>query len=836
MNARVVGVAWYRLRAGFARKWSGYLSLVLLIALVGGLAFASLAGARRTESSFTTYLASTNPSTIAVFSRYHIPSLGLNTGYDAHVAQEIAHLPFVKRSATAIVFDGNIDLPSIKGIHPNIKAGEEPPGFLGSTNGEFSSMDKVSLLAGRSPSPSNADEAMMNAGAAQEEGLHIGSVIHIPFYSDVEVNSSAPSNPKIVTVKMVGEFVASRDVLESDINALGSSALIFSPALTDELAAQFSTGTETFLQLSGGDTHAKLVLSEIDKVDPVATHLPSQITSQFVPITQQAITPEAVALGVFGAVAGLTVLLIAGLAIGRIIRIGVDDMQTLRALGASRGTLLADEVLGLLAAVVLGSLLAVAFGVALSPLAPLGPVRPVYPTPGIAFDWTVLVVGFLAILVVLGSLAVVLAGREVRRATTQRRSPQWKREPAWARTAAASGMAISVLTGLRFALEPGRGRSASPVRSATTGAVLAVTVLAATVTFGASLDSLVSHPSLFGWNWDYAMMASFGGQENLPAHQVATLLDADHDIAAWSGANFSDAELDGVRTGVLVEQPGAGVAPPILTGHGLEAANDIVLGATTMSQLHRRIGDTVTFANGISKPTTLTIVGTATFPAVANGNVGMGNGALAATSDFPKNLLNLQGAELPGPSFVFVRIRSGVDSAAAYASLVKINNEVNAIPAASGLAGGVVKVLRPVEIVNFHAMGETPTALATGLAAGAVLALGLTLATSVRRRRRDLALLKALGFTQRQLASAIAWQATVAGVIGVVVGMPLGIIIGREFWLAFAHSINAVPEATVPVRTMALVGVGALVFANLVAALPGRMAARTPTALVLRAE
>jgi hypothetical protein len=602
------------------------------------------------------------------------------------------------------------------------------------------------------------------------------------------------------------------------------------------LAAQYATGTETFLQLSGGDAHAKLVLSEIYKVDPVATHFPSQITSQFVPVTQQAITPEAVALGVFGAVAGLTVLLIAGLAIGRMIRIGVDDMETLRALGASRATLLADEVLGLLAAVALGSLLAIVVGVALSPLAPLGPVRPVYPAAGISFDWTVLVVGFLAILVVLGSLAIVLAGREVRRATTQRRSTQWKREPAWARTAAASGMAISVLTGIRFALEPGRGRSASPVRSATAGAVLAVSVLAATVTFGASLDSLVSHPSLFGWNWDYAMMASFGGQENLPAHQVATQLDADHDVAAWSGANFSGAKLDGVRTGVLVEQPGADVAPPILTGHGLEAANEIVLGATTMSQLHQRIGDTVTFANGISKPTTLTIVGTATFPAVANGNVGMGNGALAATSDFPPTLLNIQGAPLAGPSFVFVRVRSGVDSAAAYASLVKINNEVNAIPAASGLAGGVVKVLRPVEIVNFHAMGETPTALATGLAAGAVLALGLTLATSVRRRRRELALLKALGFTQRQLSSAIAWQATVAGLIGVVVGMPLGIVIGREFWLAFARSINAVPEATVPVWTLVLVGVGALVFAILVAALPGRMAARTPTALVLRAE
>jgi hypothetical protein len=62
------------------------------------------------------------------------------------------------------------------------------------------------------------------------------------------------------------------------------------------------------------------------------------------------------------------------------------------------------------------------------------------------------------------------------------------------------------VTGVRFALEPGRGRSAAPVRSAILGAVLAVAVLTTTVTFGASLDSLVSHPSLYGWNWNYAML------------------------------------------------------------------------------------------------------------------------------------------------------------------------------------------------------------------------------------------------------------------------------------------------------------------------------------------
>ena len=72
--------------------------------------------------------------------------------------------------------------------------------------------------------------------------------------------------------------------------------------------------------------------------------------------------------------------------------------------------------------------------------------------------------------------------------------------------------------------------------------------------------------------------------------------------------------------------------------------------------------------------------------------------------------------------------------------------------------------------------------------AGAVLALGLTLTASVRRRRRDLAPLKALGFTQRQLSAAIAWQSTVAAVTGVVVGTPLGIVIGRQLWILFARN------------------------------------------------
>jgi ABC-type lipoprotein release transport system permease subunit len=148
----------------------------------------------------------------------------------------------------------------------------------------------------------------------------------------------------------------------------------------------------------------------------------------------------------------------------------------------------------------------------------------------------------------------------------------------------------------------------------------------------------------------------------------------------------------------------------------------------------------------------------------------------------------------------------------------------------------VLSVQRPAEIVNYRTMGSTPALLGIGLAAGAVVALGLTLIASVRRRRRDFAVLRTLGFTGRQLGSAVAWQSSVAVAIGTIIRVPLGIIVGRSLWDLFAHEINAIPVPTVPVALVVLIVVGGVVLANIVAAVPGRIAARTPAALLLRAE
>ena len=58
--------AWYRTVTGWRRQRASYLVLVLLVGLVGGVALGSLAAARRTASSFSTFLAASNPSDLMI--------------------------------------------------------------------------------------------------------------------------------------------------------------------------------------------------------------------------------------------------------------------------------------------------------------------------------------------------------------------------------------------------------------------------------------------------------------------------------------------------------------------------------------------------------------------------------------------------------------------------------------------------------------------------------------------------------------------------------------------------------------------------------------------------
>jgi hypothetical protein len=263
----------------------------------------------------------------------------------------------------------------------------------------------------------------------------------------------------------------------------------------------------------------------------------------------------------------------------------------------------------------------------------------------------------------------------------------------------------------------------------------------------------------------------------------------------------------------------------------------VVLGPATLAALHKQVGDTLVANTGGHQSVRLRIVGTATMPTIGGGgspDLQMGSGAIIASTLFPAGYLNDQGSSVPGPNAFLITIRPGVRSSTARRSLDRIDRVLNGSP--DGPVGGVVSVLRPAEIANYGAVGSTPTVLAAILAGGALGALGLTLVSSVRRRRRELALLKALGLTGRQLGASVAWQSSVSVAVGVAIGMPIGIALGRWLWTLFADGISAVPDPAVPALSMVLIALGALCFANVVAAVPGRIAARTPTALLLRAE
>ena len=143
---------------------------------------------------------------------------------------------------------------------------------------------------------------------------------------------------------------------------------------------------------------------------------------------------------------------------------------------------------------------------------------------------------------------------------------------------------------------------------------------------------------------------------------------------------------------------------------------------------------------------------------------------------------------------------------------------------------------RPVEVDRLQQINWFPALLAALLAILAVLAIGHTLVTSVRRRRRELALLKTMGFDRRQLSATVAWQATTLAAVGLIVGIPLGLLIGNQVWDAVANGLGITPGATIPTLALVLMAVGALVVANLIAFFPARAAGRTPAAVALRAE
>jgi ABC-type lipoprotein release transport system permease subunit len=142
----------------------------------------------------------------------------------------------------------------------------------------------------------------------------------------------------------------------------------------------------------------------------------------------------------------------------------------------------------------------------------------------------------------------------------------------------------------------------------------------------------------------------------------------------------------------------------------------------------------------------------------------------------------------------------------------------------------------PDKIANLRHVATEPKllTLVVGLLAGAALVHALVM--SVVRSRRQIGVLKSLGFTRAQVVSSVGWHATTIAAAALVLGIPLGIIGGRVAWRAVASSLGVHPHHALPIA-IPLVVIGlVLLVANIAALVPGIAAARTRTSVALRTE
>jgi ABC-type lipoprotein release transport system permease subunit len=291
-----------------------------------------------------------------------------------------------------------------------------------------------------------------------------------------------------------------------------------------------------------------------------------------------------------------------------------------------------------------------------------------------------------------------------------------------------------------------------------------------------------------------------GAAENIAAGTVTEL-----DVA---GTRVSAFALDNER---------GFVQPDLLEGRAARAVDEIVLGTKTLEVAGAEVGDRVrvTIAGTVVH---MRIVGRAIFPDIAdNGSLGRGaqitfSALLEHAPDAPSNVVHIQFAP-------------GVDATAV---VERLRDATTPLP--------VIEAEPPADLTSFGRVDNLPVFVAGAMLLVAAAVLIHTMLTSIRRRRREFAILETLGWARRHVGTTVAVQATTFGCVALLVGVPLGLAAGRFAWGAVATSLGVPFEPATSAAALVAAIVGILLLANLAALFPAWLARRTRPATVLRAE
>lgn len=799
-------VAWLRL--DLRRRWRSLAVLMLLIVVAGTTVMTTLAGARRSASALSRLMARTLPATSAV-----LPN---TPGFDW---SKIAALPEVAALNRFVV---SYDL--------NLEGADGSLGFAPADDATMRTVEKPVIFAGRVFNEKASDEAVVSPEFVSYYHKGVGDTLTLDLPTPAELAASqeetgSVTGPK-VRLRIVG--VGRSPWFSDPVDPRGS--LLFSPGVTakyyrniigDPSKPSQETFVNALVRLRGGEAAIPRFRKDIARLtgrsDIDVWDLPDQYRAE-----QRQLAFEARCLAAFAAAAFVAALFLVGQAIARYAAAAATELQTLRALGMTPGLAIVTAAAGPALSGMLAAALAGVGAWIGSEWMPIGSASHLEPSPGRSIDWTVFgsVMPVIALLVAAAaSGAAWLTLRSARRRAPIRRS-------AIARTVARAGLPVPVVVGARFALEPGRGRSAVPVRPALIGAVTGVLGILAAFTFSHGVSDAAGHPERFGQTFQLTAFTGFNGHDFGPSGAIAAALDK----------NTSVTGVDDSRTAVATGPGGVGsvslfeyrfgskpLSAVVTSGRLPRSAQEVLLAPTTLKALHVRVGDRVELT-GNKAPKSLLVTGSGLVPQGPHNGYADGGWVTSAGYDSIFNGFKYH--------IVFVSLAPAARTADAgpklAAALVKQS------PQLKGLELSPPDVLEAVhEIEQVRAL---PILLGGFLAVLAIGAVGHALATAVRRRAHDLAVLRALGMTQWQCRWVTVTQASLLALIGLAFGVPLGIAIGRTVWRAVADytPIEYVPP--VALWTLALIGPAALLLANLLAAWPGQRAARLRVAHILRAE
>ena len=814
MAMRAVGMV---LRAQLRQHGKSWLALAMLAALVGGLVMAATATARATAAAFPGFVA-----------RYGYDDIV----YTARPLPQLARIPQVTQvTPVRAPWVAAVGCASCAAIN----ASGSPDAF------ELAPPDlarTVKLVAGRIPDQSDPGEALASSTFADDSGVRVGSVIQIleptpAQLSQVAAQNRPPSPGQLAKVPRRSVRVTGLVVTENEFPAGGGNRYDLFP--TRACAAAYDPHTEVatfyYVKLRHGATDQAAFDSQLRPLGSLgAEDLDVEAAA-----VQRAITPQVVGWWVLAGLIALAGLVVLAQAAARQFSTDTEDHDALSALGFQGRQFV---LLGLARALVIGlagAAGAVALAGALSPLTPVGEARLAAADPGIvSVDPLVTLIGVPGVVAAVLLLSVWPAVRYARPARPDP-LPAGGLARSVVGAVAAVGAPPSVLIGVRYAFERGRGRVPVPVGSALLGTVLAVTALSATTVFGASLTGLINSPALYGAPYDVKFSNEGTGSGAVLTGPLLDRLRRDPAIDRVTVATEVEINVNGrnVRAVAVTAARGPALISAV-DGRLPRGDQDIMLGATTLRSLGARAGHTVQVTvndpvTGAARTTPFRITGRASFaPSFVTG--GFGSGAALTVSA----LLHAQCPD-GGPAClrkaqqgliysVLVHAAPGPSGAAALARY------------ASQYHGFVADQEQPTELINFGESVSFPLLFGVALSLFGAATLVHLLLVSVHRRRAEAGLLKVLGFVRRQVAAVTSWQATAIILVGVVAGVPLGIAAGKVAWRLFATNFGVVPVPVVQAVPLVLLAAAALAAANLLAVLPALLAGRSRPADLLRAE